>query len=55
VNETAVCAQVMSDNPEHVARAVEAFARAAAGLALEGIAVSIYAETVTDDVVEDAE
>jgi type IV secretory pathway VirD2 relaxase len=47
--------QVETDNPEHLARAIEAFARAAGGLALEGVAVAMWAETInqTEDSTEE--
>lgn len=36
-----VSCSVVTDNAEHAARAVEAFARAATGLAFEGMQVSV--------------
>lgn len=50
--QVVVTAAVVSDNPEHITRAFEAFSRAAAGLALEGVAVYLEAGA-PDDEVED--
>lgn len=36
-----ISATVVTDNPEHAARAAEVLARAAAGLVLDGIDVSV--------------
>lgn len=44
-----VSVEVVTSDPEQVTRSIEAFARAAAGLALEGIAVSVNASTPTED------
>lgn len=44
-----VSANVVSKEPEQITRAFEALARAAAGLALEGIYVSVSASTVEDN------
>ena len=37
-----VCIAIVTDQPEHVARAVEQFTRMATGLALEGVPVSVW-------------
>ena len=40
--ETVVCSiTVVTNNPEHITRAAEVMARAAAGLVLEGMSVSV--------------
>lgn len=44
-----VSATVITTNADHVARATEAFGRAAAGLALEGMSVSVTVATLDDD------
>jgi hypothetical protein len=36
-----ISASVVTENPDHPAKAAEVFGRAAAGLVLEGIAVSV--------------
>ena len=48
-----VSATVVTDDPEHIARAAEVFGRACAGLVLEGMSVSLSlgrgdAEEVTE-------
>jgi len=41
VNTTVVSLTVVSEEPEHITRAAEVMARAAAGLALDGVMVSL--------------
>jgi hypothetical protein len=38
---TVVSVSVVSENPEHIVKAAEVFARAAAGLVLDGIMVNL--------------
>lgn len=40
---------LVTEDPEAAARSAEVMARAAAGLALEGLSVSLSLGTVTDD------
>jgi hypothetical protein len=47
-----ISASVVTENPDHAAKAPEVFGRAAAGLVLEGIAVSV-SMGVPDDEGED--
>ena len=44
-----VSATVVTDNPEHAARAAEVLARAAAGLVLDGISVNVSLGIPDDD------
>jgi hypothetical protein len=44
-----VTASVVTENPEYVVKAAEAFGRAIAGLALEGINVGLNIGTVEDE------
>lgn len=49
-----ISATVVTDNAERVVRASEVFARAVAGLALEGMVVSVHiSESDDDDLAED--
>lgn len=51
--ELIVTITVITASPEHAARSAEAFARAATGLALEGISVNLHMGTLDDDDVEE--
>jgi hypothetical protein len=44
-----VSVTLVTEDQEAVVRAVESFARAAAGLALEGLMVSVTVSTLEDD------
>jgi hypothetical protein len=44
-----ISATVVTDDPEHLVKAAEVLGRAAAGLGLEGIDVSLSITTVPDD------
>lgn len=49
---TVVSLTVVSENPEHVTRAAEVMARAAAGLVLEGVTVNLNLGIPSDDEAE---
>ena len=50
LQQTAVVSlTVVTDRPDHVVRASEVFARAAAGLTLEGVNVSLHFSVEDDD------
>ena len=44
-----ISASVVIENPDHAAKAAEVLARAAAGLVLEGIAVSVFVGVPDDE------
>ena len=46
---TFISMSVQSDDPEQVTRAIEAMSRCAAGLALEGVLVSVTAGKVDEE------
>lgn len=46
---TVILASVVTDNPEHAAKAAEVLARALAGLALEGITVGLNMSQQEDE------
>lgn len=48
-DEVYVCASVITRVPEHALKASEVLARAAAGLLLDGISVSVSMHTVDHD------
>lgn len=48
-DDTVVSVTVVTGNPEHATRAAEVLARAASGLSLEGINVSLTMSTVFDE------
>jgi hypothetical protein len=49
VADIVVSATVVTSDPEHVVKSAEAFGRAIAGLALEGISVGLSIGTVEDE------
>jgi hypothetical protein len=49
VSVIVVSATVVTENPEHAARAAEVLARAAAGLVLDGISVNVSLGIPDDD------
>jgi len=53
--QVVVSVNVVTENPEAVTRSIEAFARAAAGLALEGLTLTVTIEASTVEVDEEAE
>ena len=48
-DDIVISASVVTNNPEHATRAAEVFARAAAGLVLDGVGVSIGMQMVPDE------
>ncbi len=49
MKDMVISVTVVTSDPQQAARAMESFGRAAAGLGLDGISVSLHIGTPTDD------